>query len=138
VVCEAELPAICESADRSLTLFLTFALPTREIRQIAFDALPRLKPMGFGDDSATSLLRGLTGGSRPETAPSLQNIVCGVEVTIFHVPATATDEDPHIERHLLAVLAKVTQLGCGLPTVNLDQLFTKLGGHPSGFEQELE
>ena len=38
------------------------------------DALPRLKPMGFGGDSATSLLRGLTGGSRPETAPSLQNI----------------------------------------------------------------
>jgi hypothetical protein len=84
------------------------------------DALPRLKPMGFGGDSATSLLRGLTGGSRPETAPSLQNIVCGVEVTIFHVPATATDEDPHIERHLLAVLAKVAHLGCWLPTVNLD------------------
>ena len=94
--------------------------------------------MGFGGDSATSLVRGLTGGSRPETAPSLQNIVCGVEVTIFHVPATATDEDPHIERHLLAVLAKVAHLGCWLPTVNLDQLFTKLDGHPSGFEQELE
>jgi hypothetical protein len=53
------------------------------------------------------------------------------------VPATAVDEGPHIERHRLAVLAKVTQLGCWLPTVNLDQLFTKLGGHPSGFEQEL-
>ena len=35
------------------------------------DALPRLKPMGFGGNSATSLLRGLTGGSRPETATRL-------------------------------------------------------------------
>jgi hypothetical protein len=32
-----------------------------------------LKPMGFGGSSAASLLRCLTGGSRPETAPSLLN-----------------------------------------------------------------
>ena len=52
-------------------------------------------------------------------------------------PQPPQTKNPHIERHLLAVLAKVTHLGCWLPTVNLDQLFTKLGGHPSGFEQEL-
>jgi hypothetical protein len=85
--------------------------------------------MGFGGNSATSLLRGPTGGSRPETAPSLQNIVCRVHVAIFHVPATAAHEGPHIEQHLLAVLAEMADLGCWLPSINVDQLFAELGGH---------
>ena len=35
------------------------------------DALPRLKPMGFGGDNGTCPQRGLTGVSRPETATRL-------------------------------------------------------------------
>jgi len=40
---------------------------------IIFDALPRLKPVGFGGVDAAGLLRGLTSGSRPEKASLLQN-----------------------------------------------------------------
>jgi hypothetical protein len=36
-------------------------------------------------------------------------------------------------RHLLAVMAKVADFGCWLPSVNLNQVFTEFGGHPSGF-----
>ena len=68
--------------------------------------------MGFGGNSATRPLRGLAGvAPDPRLRPSLQNIVCCVDVAIFHVPATAARKAPRIERHLLAVLADVTRLG---------------------------
>ena len=68
--------------------------------------------MGFGGNSATRPLRGLVGvAPDPRLCPGSKNIVCCVDVAIFHVPATAAHKAPRIERHLLAVLAEVTRLG---------------------------
>ena len=88
-------------------------------QKIRFDALPRLKPVGFGGDSADSIRRCLTICSRPETASRLMNIYRCVAIPIMYHAALTTRYGPLTQRHVLKVSAATHQSSGRLEAADL-------------------